>query len=468
MKIIMKAALLVCSLLVIGCFPEEHFWWSADGSRLAVLTPTGLRWSNPDGALTDATCEGVQAAAFFRDSSNGFYVMRQTEVATWDAAKALVPVTEAKQVEDLAKGIPELAAALAKATDGNEDKLEPLLKSLGVRDLELLGLAYNCALQTNREAVAAAVTAHGSAKMVKDLLETKPSFKVNQIALVMFGGEQGRDEPFCHSLFPLGAPVPSPKHDLVAFTAGKSLRVAAPGLPAPLEVTDANLGPCAWTPDGLSLVYLSPITPVEDDSTVLAKLCLRTVAGADGKLLQDTGDLMVPETCPPATTLATVAVSGPQRLAVLPDGRILFASMATTFPAAELSSVERLFLLDPALGEKARPVPVPVDPAVWPGTLQHFVVSPDSKRVALVEGNRDAVAVIELATGKIEIVAPDRGRKCRSLPAWRSNDELSFAALPGDKSTRPEVMLRKPGQPARVISGTWSDEIVNALMEESE
>jgi hypothetical protein len=110
-------------------------------------------------------------------------------------------------------------------------------------------------------------------------------------------------------------------------------------------------------------------------------------------------------------------------------------------------------------------VPVPVDPALWSGTLQHFVVSPDGKKVALVDGGRDAVAVLELATGKFGIVALDRGRKCRTLPAWRSIDELSFVALPEEKSERPEVMLLKLGQPARVISKSWDADILNAMLE---
>lgn len=488
MKHLTRTALIALSLLAAGCFPDERLWWSPDGLHLAVLTPTGLRMADPDGKLSDATCEDVQAAAWLPDGS-GLVVTKQTEFDTWDAAKALVPAAEVKQIEDLARGIPDLAAALAKVTEGDENKLEPLLKSLGVSDPELLGLAYQCALQTNRAALETALTAHGSAKMVKDLLETKPSFKVNEIAVVMMGDEQALSapKPLVRSLFPLGAPVFSPKRplvaftagpegppvfsgtpSLVAFTAGKTLRVAALDGSASLEVTDANLGPCAWMPEGSSLVYLTPLTPpVDEASLVVAKLCIRRVIGTDGKLLQNPGNAQTPATCPGATDLATVAVSGPQRLAVLPDGRILFASLAATCPAAPDASEEgeHLFLLYPWPGGKARPEWVPVDPTVWSGTLQHFVLSPDGKKVALVDGGRDAVAVLELATGKFGIVAPDCGRKCRTLPAWRSNDELSFAALPEEKSERPEVMLLKLGQPARVISKTWDADILNAMLE---
>jgi hypothetical protein len=259
-------------------------------------------------------------------------------------------------------------------------------------------------------------------------------------------------------------------HDRVAFTAGKDLWIANLNKSAFLKVTDANLGPCAWTPDGRSLVYLTPLTPPTDDTgPVLAKLCHRTVAGGPySKLLKDTGDQQTSETCPAATTLATVAVSGPQRLAVLPYGQVLFTSKAATFPmaAATKEDAEQLFSLLLGWKEGATPpVRVKVDPALWSGTLQHFVASPDGKKVALVGDGSDAVAVLDLATGTLGMVAPPRGRKCRTLPAWRSNDELSFAALPEEKSARPEVMLLKLGQPARAISGTWPAEIVQPLLE---
>lgn len=462
MKNLVKTALILSCLWVVGCLPSERLGWSPDGKCLAVVTPAGLRLSTPDGLLSPATCEGVHAAAWLPDSS-GLVVMRQTELDSWDAAKALVPAAEATRIEELAEGIPDLATALLKVTGGDDDKLEPLLQAFGFRDLELLGLAYHCALQTRRAALEAALASHGTAKLVKELLEAKPSFKVNEIAVVLTQGEQslGAPRPLVRSLFPLGAPVPAPEYPLVAFTAGKTLRVVALDGSALLEVADSALGPCAWSPDGLSLVHLVPTTPLPqagEDDLMLAELRQNAVVDAAGNLL---------ERCPLPTTLAAVAVAGPQRLAVLPDGRILFASMATTLPATpdSMAKGEQLFLLDPALGIQARPVPVVVDPAGWSGSFQYFVLSPDGKMVAVVDGGSDAVALLELATGKVEIVAPDRGHKCRTLPAWRYHNELSFVAFPNENSERPEVMHLTPGQPMRVLSGTWEANIVNPLLE---
>ena len=102
MKYLTRTALLALSLSAAGCFPDERLWWSPDGTQLAVLTPTGLRWSDPDGNLSDATCEDVKAAAWLSDGS-GVVVLKQTETATWEAAKALGHVGRGAVEEDEAR-----------------------------------------------------------------------------------------------------------------------------------------------------------------------------------------------------------------------------------------------------------------------------------------------------------------------------------------------------------------------------
>ena len=154
--------------------------------------------------------------------------------------------------------------------------------------------------------------------------------------------------------------------------------------------------------------------------------------------------------------MAVTACSGAQRLAVLPDGRILFASVPLALPLATpaVPGIARLFLIDPAQGKDARPVAVPADPQSLPGTLQFLAVPPDGKRVALVDGRKDAVAVLELATGKVDVVFPDLGWKCRTLPAWRSNDQLALAALP--PFPRPHLPHARRGPRRKLLESTGS------------
>lgn len=466
MKALLPVLLVPIILMTAGCFPQERLWWSPDGRQLAVLAADGLRLSTPDGLLAPATLDGVQSAAWLPDS-NGLVVMRQVKVANWSEVKDLVPPAEVARVEELAKAIPGLAKALVEATGGDEDRIDPLLKALDLRNPEALEPAFLCARQTNQPALEAALAA-APEEWRKGLTDDMP-FTVAEIAVVARQGAGSLDapKPLARSLFGLGAPVVSPKHGLVAFTSHNGLTAASLDGSSFLAVAERVTGTCAWSPDGCSLIHLVPASSGDTDNLALAELRTRTVADASGTLLKDTGDLMTPQTCPPATTLAATACAGAQRLAVLPDGRILFASVPLALPLATpaVPEIAGLFLIDPAQGKDARPVAVPADPQSLPGTLQFFAVSPDGKRVALVDGSKDAVAVLELATGKVESVSPDRGWKCRTLPAWRSNDELAFAALPDKRSDRPEVMLWTAGNPARALSETWEAGIVGALLE---
>ena len=160
--------------------------------------------------------------------------------------------------------------------------------------------------------------------------------------------------------------------------------------------------------------------------------------------------------------MAATACSGAQRLAVLPDGAIFFASLPSATPAVPATA--RLFLIDPARGKDARPVAVPADPRSLPGTLPLFAVPPDGKRVALVDGSKDAVAVPELATGKVDAVFPDLGWKCRTLPAWRSIDQLAFAALlPFPRPHRPHAR-RGPRRKLLESTGSTSRLLRNILL----
>ncbi|MCZ7641160.1 MAG: hypothetical protein M5U12_36995 [Verrucomicrobia bacterium] len=95
-----------------------------------------------------------------------------------------------------------------------------------------------------------------------------------------------------------------------------------------------------------------------------------------------------------------------------------------------------------------------------------FAPSPDGQRVAVVEAGTDAVAVLELATGKVSLLSPaHEGWKSRLIPAWRNPHELSFAALPSATATRPELMLWRVDAPRRVLSEGWPGDVVKPWLE---
>jgi Tol biopolymer transport system component len=206
-----------------------------------------------------------------------------------------------------------------------------------------------------------------------------------------------------------------------------------------------------WMPDGRSLVLMTPVGKDDDHVEVIHRI---TVADEKGHLIEK------PKTSP---ALAMVITQRGSDLEVLPDGRALFACQPITFPAtgSGLEQPPGLFLLS-ADGNTV--TPVPTAPGDLPSNLRHFVVSPDGKRVAVVESETDAVAVVELETAKTTFVSPVHDSwQCRTLPSWKSATELTFAALHEGK---PSCMAWCADGTSRRLSTDWPAEATQDWLSE--
>jgi hypothetical protein len=137
-----------------------------------------------------------------------------------------------------------------------------------------------------------------------------------------------------------------------------------------------------------------------------------------------------------------------------------------TFPtSATATSPARFYLIDPARGTNAAPVAIPSAPGALPQNLAAFAPSPDGRQVAIAESGSDAVAVLDVATGVVEVVSPKRGWNSKILPAWRGTNELYFAALPASSTNRPELFRWRKGGAPQAISTNWPDAVVTTLLE---
>jgi hypothetical protein len=444
------------AILATGCRPDEAIWWSPDGRVAAVRTSEGLRFTDAEGHLSGVVLEGeVQSADWMPDSS-ALVVSRSYKVSDWAAAEKLLPTAEAQAARELARSLPDLLKAALAGTRGSLDHIEDeFFKPLGLTVVgDQLEPMFRISMALYRDEIMKAVSGLPNTKeLERELTGETNGISIHEISLLTIqdGKVAGGPRAVVRSLRALLNPLISPKHSLFAFrTSDGALKVTALDGTNTFVVSDENTQSAVWTSDGQRLVHV-----VMPSSDKLGEIRSRTVATANGELLK--GDA-----APGPETLAMAAfdLSGGARLRRLPDGRILFASMPVTLPAGVdgIYTQMRFFMLD-LTRTNAALSPISVTEGSLPADLSAFSVSPNGQRIAVVEAETDAVAVLELATGKVEVISPSRQKKSRLIPAWRNNQELTFAALGSDPS-RPELYSWKAGNKPQVISKEWPADVL--------
>jgi hypothetical protein len=402
----------------------------------------------------------IQSVDWLKDGS-GFVASRMIPAPDWNAAEKLIPATEAAATRDMARAMPDLLKAALIATGGSLDDIEEkFFKPLGLKIVDnQLQAVFRCAWALHREKMLAAIAGLPNAKEVEaKLFDDTNGIPICEISLVSIrdGHASGEPRAIVRSLHQMVDPVISPRHPFVAFrTAEEALKVITLEGKSEEVVVENNVHSAVWSGDGLSIFHV-----VLRENGV-GEIRKRAIATADGVLLA--ADKTKDETLAVATFHPLAAAP----LHVLPDGRILFASIPITLPirvnADSVPMDGRLFILD-AAKTNAPLSEVAVKEGSLPADLNSFAVSPDGRFIAIVETETDVVAVFELATGKVEIIWPaHKGLKSRLIPAWRNNRELTFAAEGSAK--RPELMIWEAGRQPRALSKDWPDEVVKGWLE---
>jgi hypothetical protein len=449
----MRILLCIFALCFAGCYPVERIWWSPDGEQALVVAgeKPQLHLVKSDGefgvALSGvAIDDDYPFRASWLPDGSGFVVHRVRSFAAWEEARTLLPPDEAAEIERHAPAIPHLLQA-AGALAAEPDAVEALLSAISDRDKDMLMAAFNLAIEKDRAAVEAGLKrVPKGAEMLAGRGE-KP-FQVHEVCLFKVKQERPDQEPqvIGRSIHPLVLPVVSPKHSAVAWwkvIEDHKVELVVSSLDGKTQVGVGSTSSVTfdWTPDGRALVF--PVSVSEGDR-LLQTIRRITALDETGSLLKENRESL---------DLAVAIMPEPARLCVLPDGGVLFASQPAKLPAlsSALDLEPRLFHIS-SDGKVVHEVPTA--PGDLPANLSFFVPSPDGKRVAVVESDTVVVAVVELATGKTEIVAPPRaGWGCRTMPAWKSSSELTFAAL--DATGAPKWMRWKQGEGVRSISEKW-------------
>jgi hypothetical protein len=238
--------------------------------------------------------------------------------------------------------------------------------------------------------------------------------------------------------------------------------LATDGSGAPRVVAERVSVHADWTPDGRGVVYAySALSPAAEGKPMrLGAIARRTVRGDDGALLESFED---------AQDLAGVVFEDALKLRCLADGRVLFSSMDVRLPATAKEMPQRGTLFAVALESPTRVtrmIPPDIESRVAPG-VQLFEVSPDGARVS-IPGDDGVCSIVTLASGELtQVQLAEDGDELRTVPTWRTNDELCLAVPPGSKhgsQERAEIVLWSPSA-VRTISKSWPESVARGFLE---
>jgi hypothetical protein len=432
---------LAALLLAGGCRVEERMVWAPDGSRAAVRVQNELCLMDSTGKLSAPLASNVLEVAWLSDGKS-LVLVRAISVATWAEGARLLPSNEVATVESLARGLLDVAkGALAAAGNDVAAVEEKFIKPLNITPSEFIIPALICLFDTRKEELRRLVdSATNNAEAVKALTEPR-DFTIHELAIYPVGG--GAPLVLERSLKDLTAPRVCPAQPLVAYLRGAELVVTPlAGGTNRVVVAEKATGHFDWTPDGKALVYAVPgVEKWADNAINLFGLQRRAVSQEQGGVVAGA-----------VQALAQAAANFEPRIRCLPDGRVLFAGLALQLPAAvEAKPVARFYLTDGS----AAPIAIATPAEALPQDLAAFAPSPDGKRIAVVNAGDDEVKLVNIASGAVKVISPQRTGKSRALPAWRGTNELFFAAFPSADAQRPEWLRWSSGAAPQVISGAW-------------
>jgi len=446
-----RHCILVFVLMLTGCLPEERVWWSPQGDIAVVAAGDSVQLVTADGHRSRPLNLGRQdeqfkSVSWLRDGS-GFVAQRTRVVAKWDELRGLIPAEETRSVEImLPLVIPLLEAA---ASLGDQAKtLEDLISGLSEEQMTRFAHAARRKFEQEPERVEKLLLAlPKGGELASSFKKTGTGYEISELCVFKLGDTEFLDsKSLTRSLLrPALIPRMSPKNDTLAF-----LRLDEDGESVALEVITLDgramqtvarqvSGAFDWMPDGRALVFMAPLGGEGEKLQSIHRL----------NVIEENGSLAKPGK---PVTLATAITLNRPVVQVLADGRVLFASQPVTLPATGTGPelAPRLYVI---AADGSAVTPIPTAPGDLPVNLGFFIASPDGKRVAVVESETDAVAVVEIDTGKTQIISPPHPRwQCRTMPAWKSAAELTFAAL---HDGAPAWMLWSEGKPLRCISESW-------------
>ncbi|MGP8200361.1 MAG: hypothetical protein ACLQU4_12770 [Limisphaerales bacterium] len=427
-SVVAVAALCV---LMTGCV-SRRIVWSPDGAHAAVFAGDGLHLCGPDGALSETILPVNGLAQWFSDSHR-LAVMSEIGKQSWkDLGKVMSPEEHERLMQGGKTVLAEFKAghsfayAFDTLTNLSDNEKNAVSVYLAENEGNKVQAGTNWNVLTQKEA------------------------SVFQIRIgTLEAGKLALGPALFNTLRKILDVRVSPTATAIAYTAEGDnkdelrLFVLPTDGSAPPQLVAKNTACCVdWSVDGHSLLYIMNEAASGDEIGV-GTLTRRGILNAAGRIeMQTKGD-----------DLVGLLFDANNKVRCLSDGRIIFAAVDIHLPCTDLDMPQQaeLFALDPERQAAVIPlIPRSVQNSL-PANPDFYETSPDGKRIA-ISGAKGAVAVLTLATGKLDTVQAGGKDDTVCVPAWRSAGELCYVFTTNGQPA--QVALWSNGT-NRVLSANW-------------
>ncbi len=457
---IVLAFSLSLAVLTIACGPEKRVQWSPDGKSAAVISDGTLFLTNEQGAQSRSIAEGVVRMSWLPDSAR-ILAVTEKKVKSWDELARLAPV-DFREKESIAA-----AQTLTEELLGYEGQIGDFKPSNAAA---LTGEQWASALLYIKRQGDMRLKQKLGEKDWKDLEDLE--VEVRGLRVVSTTTEPMVSGQFLlRTMEDIAEPRISPdgttaaivtKHMRGWFGSGDTVLsvISLSTGSVPVQIADHVSENPDWTPDGGSLVFIRCGDRLSEDSDrdsigLVGRRAVRDKAGA------------ISVGSSPVVELARVLFQDGLKVRCMRDGKILFSANELSLPAeaADFPGRMTLFVIQPGTPVAVKRLLPDSKAQALPDRADLFELSPNQQRIA-VPGSKGRISVVSLETGEIEpVVDKDGPDDLATVPVWRNDAQLCFAALSGPEAgsvRRPEIVLWSQSQPRNIVL-PWPDASASGL-----
>jgi len=438
MRLLKLLAVAFTIFAISACDSLDRIVWSPDGTKVAVLAYSGIKFGDATGALSQSTDVKADLFRWLPDGKRAVVVVEEKN-ASWDNIKPLLLQKDAERAVFLGENLWNF--------HGNLDTWKYKEESV------IYGIhAYLCH-KYGTDAANAKLKELGASPTPDSSYGTS----IYSVKVINVDQNSADKAPvLLQTVQEINDIRVSPSGKLVLVSEGTGSR----GTELRMAFVDGRKSEYLqgstshypdWTADGNSILFASANRPAslegEVSGTIPIGMLMRQTISYENSLLK----------LSPAELQCYLPFSDETRVRAMPDGSVILNATAYQLPCMTTSfydPVKTLYRLS-ADGKSISPLSLTGD--ALGNDLSHFEINKDGT-YAVVPDNSGGVTLLSLSTGKVTCLekAPEKqyGSELKFNPSWRNSSELCFGHRVS--ATQLDVVLQSVNKPEqRVISTNW-------------